>query len=78
VSSDTLLGQLVAPFRSRLQPELLQIQVPLDPGQHVVADLAAVAQLDEGLALGLQRLALELLVRGEVLGGAFVLGPTQV
>src|SRR5215218_1817633 len=40
-----------------LEPGVLKVEVSLDPVHHVVADRALVAELDDGVSLGLEQLA---------------------
>src|SRR5215210_3377518 len=40
-----------------LEPGVLKVEVSLDPVHHVVADRARVAELDDGVSLGLEQLA---------------------
>src|SRR5256885_3544782 len=46
------------------QPDLLQIQVAIDPSQRLVGDPALVAKIERGLALHVDELQAQIAVRG--------------
>ena len=60
----------------RFHAELFQVQVALDAAQDVVADLAAIAQVEDGVALGLDHRVANGAVLDQLLLGCSTEPPT--